>query len=361
MQQSVFFLIILCLAACSTQKITLPKSDLASLKIAAQKSNKPVTDLFTEYQSKIDSFGLESLSFYSPRNMTIALDNYNTAKTIASKKSTDQAKAKYPLLKALKAIDYASKNKMSVKLHIKKADTHFLELKKLGAGKIMPNKFNDIAHEFSTLIKYIEIGNIKQALNLEEDLITQMLELEIQTLVAVELGKSVNLIEKAITLKADDYAPKSLTLAEHAVSETEQFIRKSYRDRNGIREKSQKAEFLSTKLFHVAQEAYQIQTEPNEKIEQKILHNFAFINQLKEIINFPNTSVSSYANQQENILNLLKTNLAQQARNPELEECRANKETLMKEFKQLEQDLLYQSRSVLSKETNKAVLPELLE
>ena len=110
MQQGAFFLIILCLAACSTQKITLPKSDLASLKIAAQKSNKPVTDLFTEYQSKIDSFGLDSLSFYSPMNMTIVLDNYNTAKTTLSKKSADQVKAKYSLLKALKAIDYASKN-----------------------------------------------------------------------------------------------------------------------------------------------------------------------------------------------------------------------------------------------------------
>lgn len=360
LQRLSFLFIVVMLTACNTAKLTLSSSELSALKAEAQQSKKSTTDLLTEYDSKLDTLGLDSLSFYSPLNMASSKDNVASAKKlIATSQKANEAQAKYHLISALKNLDRAFRNKMAVKLHLKKADTHFTELKKLNSQQLMPDKFTQAKSEFTNLITLIELGDTQKAIALEENLIEIMLELEVNTLIKIHLNEAYTYIEKSLSLNADDYAPNSLHEAKQAAHETKKFIKEAFRDRYGISEKSTKTKYLAKKLFYIAQEAHKVHSNSNEEIEKKILNDFAFIDNIKSTIKVSNSTIESYPVQQERTLSLLKSKQVEQAKNLELEECKQQKEVLVGKIKQLEQEALYHNRTIISEETNKAVLPEL--
>ena len=121
LQRLSFLFIVVMLTACNTAKLTLSSSELSALKAEAQQSKKSTTDLLTEYDSKLDTLGLDSLSFYSPLNMASSKDNVASAKKlIATSQKANEAQAKYHLISALKNLDRPFEIKWPLNCTLKK-------------------------------------------------------------------------------------------------------------------------------------------------------------------------------------------------------------------------------------------------
>ena len=308
--------------------------------------------MLLEYETKLSTLGLETLKFYSPLNIKSAQTN-----ALSSKKNASQAK--YYLISALKNIDYASKNKMAVKMHLKKSDTHFEELNKLNTQLYLPEDFKKIQSKFAELITLIELGDIQHAISLEENLIEDMLNLEIKTLIKIHLGDANSLIQESKELDADDFSPNSLKEAKRSIQATEQYITKSYRDRNGIIKRARETKQLAKTAYYVAQAAQQIHSSSNKEIEDQIINNFAYLDKIKSAIAVKDSTIESYPLKQERTLSLVIAKQLELSKNIELEQCLTQNRVLVDDITKLEEAALYQNRSIISEETNKAVLPEL--
>ena len=247
----------------------------------------------------------------------------------------------------------SSKNEPAVKVHLRKAEAHFSELKNLNAHSLFPKDFNKIKNQFSELMKLLEKNETQAAIQQEPYLINQMIQLEIETLKTSNLQESINYIDKAKQLDAADHAPKSLKQAENLLHLTQAFIEKSYRDRHAISQQSRETLKSAKKLYFVSKEAQEAYKNSDEALEQKIISHYKFLSELGAALKLKPLEIQDYTSQRNELLEQI-TNMQSLAN--ETQACLPKTTNSEEHVIQKQPE---QPKAILSHETNKAVLPEL--
>tara|TARA_R110001592_G_scaffold248308_1_gene510609 strand:+ start:84868 stop:86004 length:1137 start_codon:yes stop_codon:yes gene_type:complete len=352
------------LSSCASESLIQTKQDINLAKQDASDSDKSPETLLIEYENKLNAFGEDTLSFYAPLNMQQASENITKAKAQLnnSTSSANKSNPKAELISASRYLDKAVSNKQAVKLHLKTADTQFIELQNLQAPILLPLKFTKTKDEFSQLIKLIENGKIQEAIRQEPDLIEDMIKVEIETLKKSFFGKSVEYIHQAQDLNADDYAPASLKTAEQLLQSSLAFIDKSYRDRNTISDMSEETFKAAKKLYFISKEAFAIHTSSNEEVENKIMSAYDFLREIETGLAIKPIEITDYAEQSTQLLQQIVRK--EQETKETLASLQAKKEVLktVVEPISIPKDTIPKDtipKIIMSKETNKAVLPEL--
>ncbi len=349
--------LLITLSSCATDRLIQTDQEIDIVKQEAINTNKTAENLLLDYENKLTSLGEETLNFYAPLTMQQAIQNYDDAKNMfASSNANNSHDAKFLSINALRFIDKAVMNKQAVKLHLKNADTHFIELQKLQTPKLLPTEFTKIQERFTKLIKLIELGKTQDAITQESDLISDMIAVEINTLHKNHLGKAVEYINLAKEKNADAYAPLSLKEAEQLLESTQLFIEKSYRDRNAILERSDQTLQAAKKLFLVSEEAFFFHKSSNEKIEERIIGAYKFLDDVKNSLDIQNIELTSYKEQSARLLAELSAKAETAKQN--LEALKTAQEITIQETKVIE-PIIAPTKAIMSQETNKAVLPEL--
>lgn len=246
------------------------------------------------------------------------------------------------------------KNKASVKVHLKAADAHYAELKSLQAHTLFPKEFNKLTQEFSLLISLLDTKEVPAAIEQEPELIKKMLQLEIQTLKKIHLGEAIDYIQKAKKLDATDYAPSSLDQTQKLLNSTQKLIDKSYRNRSAISEQGKETLQSAKKLYFISKEASSIHASSDKILEQKIISDYDFLAELESTLKLSPVDTQDYANQRTEVLKQIQS-MAITTNKPQIPRVQpAIVEPKKPEVRSV------QPSSIISHETNKAVLPELL-
>jgi hypothetical protein len=351
-------LVVFLLTSCASESLVQSEQDINMAKQEATNSDKSPESLLLDYQNKLLAFGEDSLFFYAPLNMQEASERVNKVK-IQLKKSMPITKGdtKFELISALRLLDKAVSNKQAVKLHLKAADTNFSELEALQTPTLLPTEFFKIKEEFNKLIKLIENGKIQEAIKQEPDFIKDMLQVEIETLKKIYMVKAANYIQQAKEINAENYAPASLKQAEALLLSTQLFIEKSYRDRSTISDMSEKTLQASKKLYFISKEAFAFHQSSNEDNEKKIISSYDFLRELETNFAIKPIEISEYSEQRTELLKQIK--IKEQESKAAIENLQTKKQISKPIIPPLTPSKETSAKTILSPETNKAVLPEL--
>lgn len=354
-----FFLVI---SACTSQTVKLTDQDSKAILSQSNQSKNTPEQLITQYESKLAVLG-EELSFYGPIHYQLASEKYLFAQTlIKQNKASEQAKLE--ISAALHLLDMASQNKSAVKLHLKKVDMQYLELKKLQSPTLLPDKFNTLNEEYKTLINMIEKGMVQDAIKEENNLIEKMIRLEIDSLVKHNLSESENLLFQAKQLNAEDYMPKDFKSLEASLLDIKTYIQKSYRNRQTIIIRSKALENNAKKLFYIAKEANHMRESNDTEIGRYAANSFEIIDKITNALSINKIEVTDYSIMLEKLLAQLK------AYNEAIENKSAALASEQKESKirtsvinkeESKPSLAQKNETTISPEINKAVLTELFE
>lgn len=352
-------LLLIFLTSCASEGLIQSEQEINIARQEALNTNKSPESLLNEYENKLAAFTEESLAFYAPLNFQQASERVIKAKK--QLKNLSPQTINFELISALRYIDKAVSNKQAVKLHLKKADTHFTVLQTLQAPTLSPVEFSKIKDSFKKLNKLIENGKVQEAIKQEPDLIKDMIQVEIETLKTSHLGESIKLINQAKENNAENYAPASLKEAENLLDLTQAFIQKSYRDRSTILQKSEETLKAAKKLYYISKEALAIHKSSYEEIEKKVINAYSFLRELETNLSIKPIDIAEYSEQSTELLKQLKTKELENKKEIEALLVKIDKPlpVITPKAPALIEPKESELKTIMSQETNKAVLPEL--
>lgn len=350
------------LSACSTPTLKLSEDDRVKIQNDAKDSDKSIALLIEEYQTKMLSFGPESFELYAPGSYQLAQSKYQQAKAFTKDDHASQnEEAKFAILGAHHLLDTALKQRAAVKLHLKKADAHFTELQKIEAPTLFPEKFDFVSQSFTELITLLEQGEIQTAISDQDALIEKMIELEILSLKKKHIGQSKAYLSQSIENNAEDYMRERFNLVERLINETESFIDKNYRNRNSIHDKSVIVDKEAKQLYYISAEIQTLLGTEDSKLGDKMSERFALFNQITEALKIEAIPYDHFPAMTETLINKLDHYVSSKptTESPKVQnkaEQHTNNAPI--EVSPLPEKAI--TPAIISTETNKAVLPELL-
>lgn len=350
------------LSACTTPSLKLSEGDRAKIQEELKSSDKSIALLIEEYQTKMLSFGPDSFELYAPGNYQLAQSKYQQAKALSEdSQPSRREEAKFAILSAHHLLDNALQQRAAVKLHLNKADAHFTELQKIEAPTLLPERFEIVSQSFTHLISMLERGNIQEAIAEQANLIEQMIELEILSLKKKHLAQSKAYLAKSAKNNAKDYIRDRFHQVENLINETESFIDKNYRDRKRIQSKSVVAHKEAKQIYYISTEIQTLLSSEDSELGRKVSDRFAFFDKITEALNIEPVSYAHYPEMAADLLNKLDSYVSHKPvpLSPKAEEKpNQNESNPTIEASQLKEKTI--DSAVISTETNKAVLPELL-
>lgn len=353
-------LTIILLSGCATERLLLSEQEINK---AAQSGHQSTESLLNEYENKLKLLGEDTLTLYAPLNIKEANNFYFDAKQALKNQNTKQASNS--LNKALIFLDKAHQQKSAVKMHLKNVDEHYLELIALEADKRLPNRFSKIQGNFIDLIKQLEKGEVQKAIKNQTLLIEQMIALEIDTINDKYLGKSEKMIQELGKLDIERYAPSLFQDTLGEIESTKLFIKKSYRNKSEILDRSEQILEQANTLAFIVNGAYNYSNADPAIIEAMSLKHYHFLKELSAMLNIVDTTELLAQKSLETFYTEVREKLTSQ---------QSEFDTLKKELVALEQNSKPKTskhsttieseslslQSQISHETNKAVLSELM-
>lgn len=145
-------------------------------------------------------------------------------------------------------------------------------LKKINSHILAKGDFNDIEDDIKDLILLIEQGKTNEAIKDQQDVLSDITQLEIETLKIAHFNPAENALEKAEDADAEEFATKTFEIAEKAVEQLELLIERKYKDRDLISNQSKTTIRLAQHAENVAKTSKPLLKLNPEKAEQHILY-----------------------------------------------------------------------------------------
>ena len=123
-------------------------------------------------------------------------------------------------------------------------------LDELNCEKELPDFYLTINNSLTELFKLIEKNKIKEARQDEFDLLSEMIKAEIKTLTKVYITPASQILDKAKSYDADDYAENTFKHAKLVIKQAKEFIKDNYRKRDEVQQVASKALIAAKKALN---------------------------------------------------------------------------------------------------------------
>ena len=280
-------LAVLCVAlvvsGCANSKIANSDALARAAANAAQNAERSLDEVIHDSTLALAEALNEGLEFYAP----LHLDKAKSALDKAKKLNKDKAKpedlnqAMVEALKVEKLLQAARQNRDKVEKLLASALDHKAVLEELGTDKVLPKEYSKGMSMLGDVIRDVEGGLLDKVEAGQSKVLAYFNEIEADTLRVQWLSKAENMLGEAKDIDADDYAPVSFKEAERAFERADDFIGKSFRDREGVRQVCAHAYNKAAKAYHLAQEVKKVISKNEKEIEQYMLS----VQQLFDAIN----------------------------------------------------------------------------
>lgn len=258
------------LAACVGNSVKDGESIQQSAIQQAKASNQDPQTVIAESQSLQLEAQREDLYFYSPTYMEQAEDALEDAEdAIKSKKPSHEIITH--ALTAQKLFKRGLENKPTVLKQLSATFSGLDMLKAIDTDTVLASDFQDLQDDTKDLIILIEQGKTTQAIADQKELLSDISDVEINTLKKTYLTVAEHALEKADDADAEDFAAKSFLAAQKNIETFELFIESSPKQREAIKNKSSAAIYLAQHAEHVAKAAQPLLKLNPESAEEHIL------------------------------------------------------------------------------------------
>lgn len=280
-------LAVLCVAlvvsGCANSKIANSDALARAAANAAQNAERSLDEVIHDSTLALAEALNEGLEFYAP----LHLDKAKSALDKAKKLNKDKAKpedlnqAMVEALKVEKLLQAARQNRDKVEKLLASALDHKAVLEELGTDKVLPKEYSKGMSMLGDVIRDVEGGLLDKVEAGQSKVLAYFNEIEADTLRVQWLSKAENMLGQAKDVDADDYAPVSFKEAERAFERADDFIGKSFRDRQGVKDVAAHAYNKAAKAYHLGQEVKKVAGKKEKDIEQYMLS----VQQLFDAIN----------------------------------------------------------------------------
>ncbi|WP_430460436.1 hypothetical protein ACQUQU_14595 [Thalassolituus sp. LLYu03] len=269
---------VLLLSGCASQKLADQDSLTAQSSAKASEfgsdSERALEQAQAAYKQAVD----EELAFYAPLHMKqleAALKEAQQAELAGQAGNSVQASARVMTL-----LDNGLKNKTTALQLLAPVFTQKDVLDGIKAGNVLPKDYRDLIDDLSDLIALIEAGQSAKAMEKSAGLITDMKELELDTMLALHWQPAMDTLDKAEDEDADDTAAATFRKAEDKVDEAELFIRAHYSDRLQSETIGLDALRSAQHALFIGREAKRLQRLSAEQAEQAALKQEDLLHQI---------------------------------------------------------------------------------
>jgi hypothetical protein len=158
-------------------------------------------------------------------------------------------------------------------------------LKQINSHVLVKDDFEDIEDDIKDLILLIEQGNINDAIKDQKDVLTDIAQLEKETLKVAYFTPAQSALDKAEDADAEEFATQTFEIAEEAVDKLELLIKSQYKKRDLIAERSKATIRLAQHAENVAKAAKPLLKINAEQAEQHILHIESLLDRITKALN----------------------------------------------------------------------------
>jgi hypothetical protein len=158
-------------------------------------------------------------------------------------------------------------------------------LKQINSHVLVKDDFEDIEDDIKDLILLIEQGNINDAIKDQKDVLTDIAQLEKETLKVAYFTPAQSALDKAEDADAEEFATQTFEIAEEAVDKLERLIKSQYKKRDLITERSKATIRLAQHAENVAKAAKPLLKINAEQAEQHILHIESLLDRITKALN----------------------------------------------------------------------------
>ena len=280
-------LAVLCVAlvvsGCANSKIANSDALAQAAANAAQNAERSLDEVIHDSALALAEALNEGLEFYAPLHLDQAKSALDKAKKLNREKAKpeDLSQAMVEALKVEKLLQAGRQNRDKVEKLLAKALDHKAVLEELGTDKVLPKEYSKGMSMLTDVIRDVEGGLLDKVEAGQSKVLAYFNEIEADTLRVQWLSKAENMLGQAKDIDADDYAPVSFKEAERAYERADDFIGKSFRDRDGVQQVCAHAYNKAAKAYHLAQEVKKVAGKKEKDIEQYMLS----VQQLFDAIN----------------------------------------------------------------------------
>lgn len=280
-------LAVLCVAlvvsGCTNSKIANSDALARAAANAAQNAERSLDEVIHDSTLALAEALNEGLEFYAPLHLDKAKSALDKAKKLNKEKAKpeDLSQAMVEAQKAEKLLQAARQNRDKVEKLLAKALDHKAVLEELGTDKVLPKEYSKGMSMLGDVIRDVEGGLLDKAEAGQSKVLAYFNEIEADTLRVQWLSKAENMLGQAKDVDADDYAPVSFKEAERAFERADDYIGKSFRDRQGVKDVAAHAYNKAAKAYHLGQEVKKVAGKKEKDIEQYMLS----VQQLFDAIN----------------------------------------------------------------------------
>lgn len=291
---------LLLLAACANNKIANNESFALQAKERAATATMTPEQALMSATQKINQAQTQELNIYAPLHLRSAREALNEAQEA---KNSGQP-ASLVLEKSFQAetlLEAAFAMKGRVKALLKPSLEHKQVLEQLGCPNTLPKDFNGVERKLQYLVKDIEGGFVEDAEKGQQDLLKYMTKVEINTLKKQHLTAAEVQLEKADDIDADEFAPQTFEVAEQTLEQSELYIEKHFRNREGVKKAGLDALYAAQHAYYLAQRAEKMVALKPADAEQQVIEFEALLERINTSVGVAQLSARDL-NQQAQLL-----------------------------------------------------------
>jgi hypothetical protein len=242
------------LSGCSSNKLATTEIEHAAQKRALATNVTP-EQAVAETRELISQAETDKLDYFTPMHFKNVQEVFESIEKI---QQSNEVKNKdiAVITEAFKAQELLKKAylaKAVIDNTLADVFSHQAILLAIGSKEQYPKTYGDIVEELNLLFKLIENNKVEQARKDKKNVLADMVELEINTLVKLYVLPAKIILEKADDKDADDYAEKTYEQAELSIERAVAFIKNYYRQHEDAKKFGHEAVIAAKRALNIGQ------------------------------------------------------------------------------------------------------------
>ncbi|MCW8996585.1 MAG: hypothetical protein OQK77_12290, partial [Psychromonas sp.] len=245
------------LSACATSKLATEQIENAAIKQAAE-ANISSKQAVKDARNALLKANSDELFYYTPLHFKDAQESLEKLEALQKERTpVNDTELDLEIItesfKTQQFIDSAYQSKAIIESTLSESLSLKSELDEMNCKKEFPEAYSEMNEELIDLFKLIEQNKAEKARSRETDLLADMGDLEMKTLINIYVKPAVFILEKAEDFDADDYAEKTFEQAELSIKRAEAFIKVNYRKRNAVKQIGLEALIAAKKALNIGE------------------------------------------------------------------------------------------------------------
>lgn len=302
------------LGACSSPELATGQIKNEAI-LQASLANITPEQAIKDTESAFTKATEENLSYYTPLHFkdikkTLAKIETLQKNTKLKNKSDKNLTLITTAFTAQKLIIDAYKVKSTILVTLAKPLEKLQMLENLGAKDLFEKDYISIDKEMIKLFELIEQNKLEKAHKNEPELLSDMTDLEIETLVKLYVVPAELILDKAEDNDADDYAEKTYKKAVSEIKFAKNFIKTNYSKRDEVKKVGHAAIVAAKKALNTGKLARSMVELNEEDAELKALEMESYLNSIIQAFEIPELAVLPLEEQSQELAKLVRTQVS---------------------------------------------------